>query len=148
MSRLVWLIIFPLVLSACSVRGGLVKIDGKLGQGFAWLSEWPGQYRQRYMSAPPSPLDLLSTTTLAALAKELTAEEKERIEKWLVGQGLNRYGDAVKTLYAGGNPLFDESTGETKERFEYILFNHPELASFVRPSFQTATSEPAADPAN
>jgi len=60
-------------------------------------------------------------------AGDLTVEQKEKIEKWLTDNSLNRYGDAMDIFYAGGTPLFDEATGKSIERFEYILKNHPDI---------------------
>ncbi|MFH1890099.1 MAG: hypothetical protein ABIJ91_00835 [Candidatus Kuenenbacteria bacterium] len=57
--------------------------------------------------------------------KAININEKAKIEKWLVDNMLNEYGDSADTLYAGGTPLFDESTGETMDRYDYILKNHP-----------------------
>ena len=59
-------------------------------------------------------------------AKDLTREQKERIEEWLAEQGLNRYGDEEGIYYERGTPLIDED-GNTVERFEYILLNRPEV---------------------
>ena len=52
--------------------------------------------------------------------------EKARIEKWIVDNKLNQYGESADTLYAGGTPLFDELTGKTLDRYEYIFKNHPD----------------------
>jgi hypothetical protein len=52
-----------------------------------------------------------------------------RIEQWILDNGLNQYGDPPGTLYMGGTPLFDESTGEYTDRYVYILQHHPELAA-------------------
>jgi hypothetical protein len=52
-----------------------------------------------------------------------------QIEDWIRRNNLNEYGDPQGTVYAGGNPLFDESTGKTRDRYEYILARHPELSS-------------------
>ncbi len=52
---------------------------------------------------------------------------KSRIEAWLKRERRNEYGDPEDTMYAGGTPLFDERTGQTRDRFEYILSRHPEL---------------------
>lgn len=60
-------------------------------------------------------------------ADELTREDKERIDSWLSENGLNRYGDKLNTFYTGGTPLFDEISGESKERFEYILGKIPDI---------------------
>ncbi len=51
--------------------------------------------------------------------------EKAKIEKWIVDSKLNEYGDPLDTLYAGGTPLFDESTGERMDKYEYIKKNYP-----------------------
>lgn len=60
-------------------------------------------------------------------AENLTKEQKDKIEKWLEEQGLNRYGDAIGTYYEKGTPLIDEA-GKTIERFEYILDKHQEIS--------------------
>jgi len=54
---------------------------------------------------------------------------KKRIDRWIQKKGLNPYGDPPDTMYAGGTPLFDERTGKTRDRYEYILERHPELRS-------------------
>ncbi len=61
-----------------------------------------------------------------AKSKALEVSEKAKIEKWIVDEGLNQYGEPADTLYAGGTPLFDEATGKTMERYDYILKNHPD----------------------
>ena len=52
--------------------------------------------------------------------------EKAKIEKWIVDNKLNEYGDSADILYAGGTPLFDEETGERMDRYDYIRMNHPD----------------------
>lgn len=52
---------------------------------------------------------------------------KQRIDRWIAETGRNPFGDPPGTVYAGGTPLFDEATGETIDRYEYILRRHPEL---------------------
>jgi hypothetical protein len=54
-------------------------------------------------------------------------ETRERIDRWIKEKGRNTYGDPPDTMYAGGTPLFDERTGATRDRYEYILERHPEL---------------------
>jgi hypothetical protein len=41
----------------------------------------------------------------------------------------NRFGDPLDTAYAGGSPLFDEATGRTLTRWDYIARHHPEIAA-------------------
>jgi hypothetical protein len=52
---------------------------------------------------------------------------KKHIDRWIKQNRLNEYGDPKDTMYAGGTPLFNEMTGETVDRYEYILKQHPEL---------------------
>ena len=52
--------------------------------------------------------------------------ENIRIDKWIVTNGLNKYGDPADTLYTGGTPLFNEHTGEQIDRYEYIKRQHPD----------------------
>lgn len=52
---------------------------------------------------------------------------RARIDRWIQEKGMNPYGDPKDTVYAGGTPLFDERTGKTRDRYEYILERHPEL---------------------
>ena len=54
-------------------------------------------------------------------------ETKRKIEEWIKREGRNEYGDRKGTVYAGGNPLFDERSSRLKDRYEYILSKHPEL---------------------
>ena len=52
---------------------------------------------------------------------------KKRIDDWIKKGGRNEYGDPKDTVYAGGNPLFDERSPKLKDRYEHILEKHPEL---------------------
>jgi hypothetical protein len=54
-------------------------------------------------------------------------QTKLKIEKWIKDKKRNPYGDDPNTMYAGGTPLFDERSGKTKDKYEYILEKHPEL---------------------
>lgn len=55
----------------------------------------------------------------------LLQDEKQKIDAWIRQNNLNTYGDPKDTMYAGGTPLFDEATGQTTDRYEYILKRHP-----------------------
>ncbi len=63
--------------------------------------------------------------------KNLTKEQKSIIDSWLEKNGYNRYGDSAGVIYAGGTPLFDESSGTTKDRYEYVLERHPGLIDIL-----------------
>jgi hypothetical protein len=65
--------------------------------------------------------------TIKFIATTLTTAVKSEIDKWLQAKGFNQYGDPAGTMYTGGTPLFNETTGENKDKYEYILEKHPEL---------------------
>ena len=52
---------------------------------------------------------------------------KQKIDEWIKREGRNEYGDSKDTMYMGGSPLFDERSGQRKDRYEHILQKHPEL---------------------
>lgn len=49
------------------------------------------------------------------------------IDRWLAQRDLNQFGDPTGTMYTGGTPLFDERTGHTTNRIDYLLRKHPAL---------------------
>ncbi len=53
-------------------------------------------------------------------------DEEIAIDQWIIDEGLNEYGDEFGTMYIGGTPLFDERTGKTIDRYEYIKMRHPD----------------------
>ncbi len=57
----------------------------------------------------------------------VTEALKRKIDHWIEREGRNQYGDPRGTVYAGGNPLFDERSPRMRDRYEYILSRHPEL---------------------
>ena len=59
----------------------------------------------------------------------ISEDMKKRVDKWIKDNGLNEFGDPKGTSYMGGTPLFDETTGRSKDRYEYILENHPEVGA-------------------
>lgn len=56
----------------------------------------------------------------------ISLEEKKLIEAWIIENDLNQYGDPKETIYIGGTPLFDERTGKSIDKYEYILRQHPD----------------------
>jgi len=57
---------------------------------------------------------------------QISNSEKAKIDAWILKQGLNEYGDSQGTIYAGDTPLFDESTGKSIDKYQYILSKHPD----------------------
>jgi len=71
---------------------------------------------------------LVGLAVLVVREKEeggVSLQEQELIGAWIIEQGLNQYGDPKDTVYMGGTPLFDERTGQSIDKYEYILRNHP-----------------------
>ena len=84
------------------------------------ISLWPQDYQFEGQINNPT------NVWLNARRQALEINEKAKIEKWIVDNKLNEYGDSADTLYAGGTPLFDETTGKTMSRWEYIKKKHPD----------------------
>lgn len=65
-------------------------------------------------------------TTKDSQSTSISNEERDRIDQWILKNNLNQYGDTKDTVYLGGTPLFNESTGSYKNLYEYIFERHPE----------------------
>jgi hypothetical protein len=48
-------------------------------------------------------------------------------DRWLAAHNLNPYGDPPETSYTGGTPLFDERTGQRKDRLGHLFGKHEAL---------------------
>jgi hypothetical protein len=62
-------------------------------------------------------------------APERAAAPPSCLDAQLAARGLNSFGDSKDTIYAGGTPLFDEKTGKSRDRLDYIRERHPEIAA-------------------
>ena len=71
-------------------------------------------------------MDLGAITKKLFGEKKVSKGEQRQIDAWIRGERLNQYGDRKDTIYAGGNPLFNESTGQTTDRYEHITGKHPD----------------------
>jgi hypothetical protein len=59
----------------------------------------------------------------------VSAEAAEScLDRQLRAKGLNPFGDPPDTVYAGGTPLFNEKTGESVPREQYVFSRHPDIA--------------------
>jgi hypothetical protein len=58
-------------------------------------------------------------------SSSISSEEKQKIDAWLQTNNLNQYGDPKDIAYIGGSPLFNETTGETIDKYDYILSKNP-----------------------
>jgi hypothetical protein len=84
------------------------------------VSFWP---QDEYINDTSLPVHLRILKSAKNTAGELN--EKAKIEKWIVDNDLNEYGDSMDTIYAGGTPLYDEVSGKMMTRYEYIKKQHP-----------------------
>jgi len=71
-------------------------------------------------------LVLLVGIIWALLPRGISEQEKREIDEWIEKNNLNEFGDPADTMYLGGTPLFDVTTGETIDRYDYILKNNPD----------------------
>ena len=88
------------------------EAPGLINEGLAKASDWWQTYGEDWADE---------------LVAGLTSDGKEQIDAWLAESNLNQYGDQADAVYAGGTPLFNESTGETINRYAHLLKKFPEL---------------------
>jgi len=62
---------------------------------------------------------------------KITQRIKDKIDQWLKEKNLNDYGDSKDTMYAGGTPLFNELTGKSVDRYQYLIEKYPELKNLT-----------------
>jgi hypothetical protein len=63
---------------------------------------------------------------VAAARMQLDAKQTECVDRWLKGHVLDDYGNPQGTMYAGGTPTFDETTGRSVDRWTLVAKNRPE----------------------
>jgi len=74
----------------------------------------------------PAPAAERTPTPASSGGLRLDARQTECVEKWLAGHGLDAYGNPAGTMYAGGTPTFDETTGRSVDRWTLVAKNRPE----------------------
>ena len=125
---ILFVFIYPLILAGCAGK--------TTSEELRWLDDKAGEALDVIPAAPQTPAipeekptEASSTEAVASTtpAGELTEMIKNKIDSWLEANNLNRYGDATGTMYTGGTPLFNEMSGESTDRFEYILKKIPDL---------------------
>ena len=70
--------------------------------------------------------DANTGSTAAALSPADRQAQESCVDKWLKENKMDRYGHPEGTMYAGGTPLFDERTGESRDRLDYVYERQPE----------------------
>src|SRR5215472_17600764 len=75
---------------------------------------------------PTAPSGPAAPAPVTASRIQLDAKQTDCVEKWLTGHGLDDYGNPKGTMYAGGTPTFDETTGRSVDRWTLVAKNRPE----------------------
>ena len=111
---------FAIVILAVFVLSGCARLR--------WLDDKAGEmfFNEASEQASSTDAEARQVTSITDF-KNITREQKAKIDQWLDSNNLNRYGDAIGTVYTGGTPLFDEITGQAKERYQYILEKIPDV---------------------
>lgn len=75
---------------------------------------------------PTPPAERASPPPASASRIQPDPKQTECVERWLKGHVLDAYGNPEGTMYAGGTPTFDESTGRSVDRWALVAKNRPE----------------------
>lgn len=65
-------------------------------------------------------------STAATLSPSERQAQENCLDKWLKEKKMDPYGHPEGTMYAGGSPLFNERTGESRDRLDYVYERQPE----------------------
>ena len=68
---------------------------------------------------------LIVVASLINIAMAGNEANMKVVDEWLKTKNLNEYGDEQGMMYMGGTPLFNEMTGERKDRLEYLIQKFP-----------------------
>ena len=92
-------------------------------------------YRDAGQQTPPPAEDSGTTPTEDSGTQGLGANPtvESCVDRWLAANKMDRFGHPEGTMYAGGSPLFNEATGESKDRLEYIFGRHPKAREACGP---------------
>ena len=123
-SLIIFLLLAPVALAGCF---NLAKYDQTVIEKNQELSDTAKEKVEQGIEVGKEKLKEYTKAQLEKISSGLTESAKQAIDEWLSEKGLNKYGDPQGTMYAGGTPLFDEASGKTKDKYEYILEKHPEL---------------------
>jgi hypothetical protein len=88
--------------------------------------------------SPPSPTTAATPTPAPSASVEPARDdesdrEEACLDRWLAERKLDRYGSPEGAMYAGGTPLFDETTGRQTPRRDYVYARHPEARAACAP---------------
>jgi len=127
MSRTIWLAVAAAALAACAGQreGGQARQGAGASGGAQTAQPAGGAAETQQPPAGAGPADGGRERSATA---DAGARRESCLDAWLAQRGLNAYGDPPGTMYMGGTPLFDEATGERRDRVAYLIAKLPELA--------------------
>ncbi|KAG6976712.1 hypothetical protein JG688_00001047 [Phytophthora aleatoria] len=113
-------------LSSCKLSGFVVQIFEQTWTNTLKVTSIKTEEATTASSSSASASSSEETMVQSAVQQTLSEGEKKAVDAWIKANGFNQYGDAATRMYTGGTPLFDENTGKTKDRYDYILSHHPD----------------------
>ena len=78
------------------------------------------------VARPTPPAERASPPPVSASRIQPDPKQTECVDRWLKGHGLDSYGNPEGTMYAGGTPTFDETTGRSVDRWSLVAKHRPE----------------------
>jgi len=106
-------------------NGNSPLVDGSTGKKL-----YSSKYEYMKHQHPTSPWSKATEDGQSMLVQSSPSGRKSaqeiQIDKWIEKNNRNKYGDELDTVYTGGTPLFDETTGKTISRYEYMVYRHPD----------------------
>ena len=118
----------PLTLALAALTAGCAKPDRPAAT--------PAPAPPAKTSAPPAPPPAAGAPPEPSGERVSASREAEEacVDKWLAERKLDPYGNPEGTMYAGGTPLFNERTGETVDRLDYVYKRQPLARAACRPT--------------
>lgn len=121
--------VIPFLGASCSNTGGVNRTTDRLGDFLRQNVARP--LSKQIKRAQDRTLNFMGDTS-ESFIKDLTDKEKAAVEEWLAKNKLNQFGDKKDTVYTGGTPLFNEQSGETLNRYEYLFKKFPALKDIIK----------------
>ncbi|WP_224240997.1 hypothetical protein [Hyalangium gracile] len=102
---------------------GGMKADSGTGSGMGLVAGGSGASSDPGTQAGKTSAEGSTSATLSEAERQA---QESCLDKWLKSKKLDRYGSEEGTMYMGGTPLFDERTGESRDRLDFVYARHPE----------------------
>jgi hypothetical protein len=127
MKNLTGALVFSTLLS---LAVGCHKNTGESPDAATQTGSVQGELQSGREAGSPTATAEAGTPTAGNAGYDSSASDRLALEScvdgWLKSHNLDRYGSPSGTMYAGGTPLFDERTGENRDRMEFVFGRQPE----------------------